>query len=334
MTIEARSSRTGRPSAARTRPTSWRLGGGPTGPAPCAEAAEVDDPPHARRARPPRRRPRRPRGRPRGSPCPRHRVDEVVRGVDAGERRRRATPASCDVAAHDLGRRRDPRRQLRRAGGVMQAQAPPSRSRRAQQAAADVAGRAGEQDQGASGGGGGILAARHPPRLTSRGASMRGIGRAGCGSRWGAGVARRRCAGAAGAAAACAWAALEPLAARALGTGDFSDVRLLGRLVPGAGERWPVAGRSSTPPTARPSARSSRSPAGGGRGPGLAWAGARGRRDVAGDGPDRPRPPRPPLGQLAGAGAQPARDRPGGAHARPLRARAGPARRANHPREG
>ena len=47
---------------------------------------------------------------------------------------------------------------------------------------------------------------------------------------------------AAGAAAATAWAALEPLAARALRTDGFGDVRLLGRLVPGAGERWPLAG--------------------------------------------------------------------------------------------
>jgi hypothetical protein len=46
----------------------------------------------------------------------------------------------------------------------------------------------------------------------------------------------------AGAVAACAWSALEPLAARALRTGGFSDVRLLGRMVPGAGDRWPVAG--------------------------------------------------------------------------------------------
>lgn len=44
---------------------------------------------------------------------------------------------------------------------------------------------------------------------------------------------------AAGAAAASAWAALEPLAARALGT-DYTDVRLLGRM---ASERhWVAAG--------------------------------------------------------------------------------------------
>ena len=55
--------------------------------------------------------------------------------------------------------------------------------------------------------------------------------------------ARRAARGAAaGAVAACAWAAAEPLAARALRTGGFGDVRLLGRLVPGAGERWPAAG--------------------------------------------------------------------------------------------
>ena len=39
---------------------------------------------------------------------------------------------------------------------------------------------------------------------------------------------------AAGAVAACAWSAAEPLVARALGTG-YTDVRLLGRLV---SERW------------------------------------------------------------------------------------------------
>ncbi len=43
----------------------------------------------------------------------------------------------------------------------------------------------------------------------------------------------------AGAAAAAVWAAAEPLAARAFGT-DFSDVRLLGRLV--SRRRWAAAG--------------------------------------------------------------------------------------------
>jgi hypothetical protein len=44
---------------------------------------------------------------------------------------------------------------------------------------------------------------------------------------------------AAGAAAAAVWAAAEPLAARAFGT-DYTDVRLLGRLV--SRRRWAVAG--------------------------------------------------------------------------------------------
>jgi hypothetical protein len=47
---------------------------------------------------------------------------------------------------------------------------------------------------------------------------------------------------AAGTVAASIWAALEPLAARALRTGDYGDVRLLGRMVPGAADRWPIAG--------------------------------------------------------------------------------------------
>ncbi|MGD9694330.1 MAG: hypothetical protein AB7V42_01560 [Thermoleophilia bacterium] len=46
---------------------------------------------------------------------------------------------------------------------------------------------------------------------------------------------------AAGAAAAAAWAAVEPLAARACGT-RFSDTRLVGRLVPGPDGLWPAAG--------------------------------------------------------------------------------------------
>ncbi|MDX6554984.1 MAG: hypothetical protein QOD86_1179 [Miltoncostaeaceae bacterium] len=45
----------------------------------------------------------------------------------------------------------------------------------------------------------------------------------------------------AGAAAAAAWAALEPLAARALGT-DYSDARLLGRLIRPHGTGWRAAG--------------------------------------------------------------------------------------------
>jgi hypothetical protein len=47
---------------------------------------------------------------------------------------------------------------------------------------------------------------------------------------------------AAGAVAAGAWAAVEPLAARALGT-DYTDVRLLGRLV--SRRRWAVAGTAA-----------------------------------------------------------------------------------------
>lgn len=46
---------------------------------------------------------------------------------------------------------------------------------------------------------------------------------------------------AAGAIAASAWVATEPLASRALGTG-YTDVRLLGRMVPGTGRAWPAAG--------------------------------------------------------------------------------------------
>lgn len=58
----------------------------------------------------------------------------------------------------------------------------------------------------------------------------------------GDGGARRRTAlrgGAAGAAAACAWVAVEPLAARLLGTG-YTDVRLLGRMV--SERAWVPAG--------------------------------------------------------------------------------------------
>ena len=46
---------------------------------------------------------------------------------------------------------------------------------------------------------------------------------------------------AAGAGAALAWAALEPLAARALGTG-YTDTRLLGRLAVRRGRGWRPAG--------------------------------------------------------------------------------------------
>ncbi len=55
-------------------------------------------------------------------------------------------------------------------------------------------------------------------------------------------MSRRRTAlrgAAAGAAATAAWAALEPLAARMLGT-DYTDVRLLGRMV--SERHWRVAG--------------------------------------------------------------------------------------------
>ena len=78
---------------------------------------------------------------------------------------------------------------------------------------------------------------------------------------------------AAGATAACAWAALEPLAGRALRTGGFGDVRLLGRLVPGAGDRWPLAG--ALVHAANGAAFGAVFALAGGRGPraGLAWAG-------------------------------------------------------------
>jgi hypothetical protein len=76
----------------------------------------------------------------------------------------------------------------------------------------------------------------------------------------------------AGAVAACAWAAAEPLAGRLLGTGGFTDVRLLGRLVPGAAERWPAAG--ALVHAANGAAFGSLFALAGGRGPraGLAWA--------------------------------------------------------------
>jgi hypothetical protein len=78
----------------------------------------------------------------------------------------------------------------------------------------------------------------------------------------------------AGAVAATAWAAAEPLAGRALGTRGFTDVRLLGRLVPGAGRRWRPAGLAVH--AANGAAFGAVFALAGGRGPraGLAWAGA------------------------------------------------------------
>ncbi len=77
---------------------------------------------------------------------------------------------------------------------------------------------------------------------------------------------------AAGAVAAGVWAALEPLAGRVLRTGGFSDVRLLGRLVPGAGGRWPIAGALIH--AANGAVFGAAFALAGGRGPraGLAWA--------------------------------------------------------------
>jgi hypothetical protein len=79
---------------------------------------------------------------------------------------------------------------------------------------------------------------------------------------------------AAGAVAACVWSAAEPLASRALRTGGYSDVRLLGRMVPGAGDRWPVAGVLVH--AANGAAFGAAFALAGARGPraGLAWAGA------------------------------------------------------------
>lgn len=76
---------------------------------------------------------------------------------------------------------------------------------------------------------------------------------------------------AAGAAAAGAWAALEPLAARSLGT-DYTDVRLLGRM---ASERhWVAAGTAVH--AANGAAFGAAFALAGARGPraGLAWAAA------------------------------------------------------------
>jgi hypothetical protein len=77
----------------------------------------------------------------------------------------------------------------------------------------------------------------------------------------------------AGALAACLWSALEPLAARALRTGGYGDVRLLGRMVPGAGESWPLAG--AVVHAANGAAFGAAFALAGARGPlaGLAWAG-------------------------------------------------------------
>lgn len=76
---------------------------------------------------------------------------------------------------------------------------------------------------------------------------------------------------AAGAAAACAWAAVEPVASRMLGTG-FTDVRLLGRLV--SERHWAPAG--AIVHAANGAAFGAAFALAGGRGPraGLAWAGA------------------------------------------------------------
>jgi len=78
---------------------------------------------------------------------------------------------------------------------------------------------------------------------------------------------------AAGAVAASAWCALEPQAARAFGT-RYSDVRLLGRMVPGAGDRWPVAGCAVH--VANGAAFGAAFAVAGARGPraGVAWAAA------------------------------------------------------------
>lgn len=76
---------------------------------------------------------------------------------------------------------------------------------------------------------------------------------------------------AAGAAAAVAWAALEPLAARALGT-DYTDVRLLGRMATERG--WLPAGLAIH--AANGAAFGAVFALAGARGPraGLAWAAA------------------------------------------------------------
>ena len=79
---------------------------------------------------------------------------------------------------------------------------------------------------------------------------------------------------AAGAVAACVWSAAEPLAARALRTGGFGDVRLLGRMVPGAGDRWPVAGAIVHAVNGAAFGAAFALAGAGGPRAGLAWAGA------------------------------------------------------------
>jgi hypothetical protein len=78
---------------------------------------------------------------------------------------------------------------------------------------------------------------------------------------------------AAGAAAAAAWSAVEPLAARALGT-DYTDVRLLGRLTARGWIGWRTAGLVVH--SLNGAAFGALFAARGGRGvrAGLAWAGA------------------------------------------------------------
>jgi hypothetical protein len=100
--------------------------------------------------------------------------------------------------------------------------------------------------------------------------AIRGRRRTGRADRRGAQAARGA---AAGAAAAAAWALVEPLAARAFGTG-YTDVRLLGALVPGAGRAWPAAGAAAH--VANGAAFGATFALAGARGPraGVAWAAA------------------------------------------------------------
>ncbi len=110
-----------------------------------AEAAEVDDLPH-------------PRGAGRLAEVPggeailllergarRHRVDQVVRRVDARERRVERLPPQA-VARDDLGARGDPGGEALRPPGEA-ANAVSALRERAQEPAADVAGRARQEDQ-------------------------------------------------------------------------------------------------------------------------------------------------------------------------------------------
>ena len=114
-----------------------------------AEAAEVDDLPH-------------PRGAGRLAEVPggeailllergarRHRVDQVVRRVDARERRVERLPPQA-VARDDLGARGDPGGQALRPPGEA-AHAAAALRERAQEPAADVAGRARQEDQSGPG---------------------------------------------------------------------------------------------------------------------------------------------------------------------------------------